>query len=202
MNNALSWESGGLPAQAGSVSVLAASKTESDSKSQPSPLASAIDSAKSGSTSENRKIDWQRVGILYARLALGAAFLSGVADRFGLYTGRNVGYGNFAGFVEYTAKVNSFMPASTIPFLAWAATAAELTLGLALVLGIWLRWAAIGSAVLLVLFGTAMAISFGIKSPLDYSVFSASAASVLVALFAAGNSRPPRERIVPSSSSL
>ena len=81
------------------------------------------------------------------------------------------------------------MPASTIPFLAWAATAAELTLGLALVLGIWLRWAAIGSAVLLVLFGTAMAISFGIKSPLDYSVFSASAASVLVALFTSGRSR-------------
>src|SRR5947199_5789645 len=43
-------------------------------------------------------------------------------DRFGLYRGRNVGYGNFAGFIHYTAKVNSFMPASAIPFLAWAAT--------------------------------------------------------------------------------
>jgi len=38
-------------------------------------------------------------------------------------------------------------------------------------LGIWLRWAALGSSILLLLFGTAMAISFGIKSPLDYSVF-------------------------------
>jgi putative oxidoreductase len=35
---------------------------------------------------------------------------------------------------------------------------------------------------LLVLFGTAMAISFGAKSPLDYSVFSASAAAILLAL--------------------
>jgi hypothetical protein len=34
---------------------------------------------------------------------------------------------------------------------------------------------------LLALFGTAMAISFGIKSPLDYSVFSASAAALLLA---------------------
>jgi hypothetical protein len=33
------------------------------------------------------------------------------------------------------------------------------------------------------MFGTAMAISFGIKSPLDYSVFSASAGALLLALF-------------------
>ena len=65
----------------------------------------------------------------YARVALAAAFLSGIASRFGLY-GRDVGYGNFAGFLRYTAEVNSFMPAGTIPFLAWAATAAELAFGL------------------------------------------------------------------------
>lgn len=127
-------------------------------------------------------LDWERIGILYLRLALGAAFLSGIADRFGLYTGRNVGYGNFAGFVTFTAKVNSFMPASTIPFLAWAATVLELAFGLALVLGIWLRWAALGSAILLLLFAIAMAISFGIKSPLDYSVFSASAGALVLAV--------------------
>lgn len=128
-------------------------------------------------------VDWQRAGVLYARIALGAAFLSGIADRFGLYWGRNVGYGDFAGFVRYTAKVNSFMPPATIPFLAWAATVAELSLGLALVLGIWPRWVALGSALVLAIFGTAMAISFGIKSPMDYSVFSASAGAVLLALY-------------------
>jgi putative oxidoreductase len=127
------------------------------------------------------RFDWKRWVFLYLRLALGASFLSGIADRFGLYTGRNVGYGNFAGFVEYTAKVNSFMPASTIPFLAWTATVLELAFGLALVLGIWLRWAALGSSALLLLFAIAMAISFGIKSPLDYSVFSASAGALVLA---------------------
>ena len=85
--------------------------------------------------------------------------------------------------MKYTAQVNSFMPASTIPFLAWAATLAELAFGLALVLGIWLRWAALGSFILLLLFGTAMAISFGIKSPLDYSVFSASGGALILALY-------------------
>jgi putative oxidoreductase len=122
-----------------------------------------------------------RLPFLYARAALGIGFLSGVADRFGLWRGRNVGYGNFDGFIQYTAKVNSFMPASSILFLAWAATIAELVLGIFLLLGIWLRWTALASALLLILFGTAMAISFGLKSPLDYSVFSASATAFLLA---------------------
>ena len=121
-----------------------------------------------------------RRAILYLRIALAAAFLSGVASRFGLY-GRNVGYGNFDGFMRYPAQVNSFMPALTIPFLAWTATIAEFAFGVALLLGVWPRWVALGSAALLALFGIAMAISFGIKSPLDYSVFSASAGAMLLA---------------------
>jgi putative oxidoreductase len=129
-----------------------------------------------------RSLNWERLGILYARLALGAAFLSGIASRFGLY-GKNVGYGNFGNFVRYTAEVNSFMPAFTIPFLAWAATGAECVLGIALILGVWPRRVALGSALLLALFGIAMAISFGIRSPLDYSVFSASAVAALLALW-------------------
>ena len=121
---------------------------------------------------------WQRLGVLYARFALGAAFLSAVASRFGLW-GK---YGSdFASFVSYTAEVNSFMPVSVIPFLAWASTACELSLGIALVVGFRLRWVALGAALLLAVFGTAMAISLGIKSPMDYSVFSASAAALLLA---------------------
>jgi putative oxidoreductase len=124
----------------------------------------------------------KRLALLYARAALGIGFLSGVADRFGVWRGRNVGYGNFDGFLRYTAKVNSFMPASSIPFLGWAATVAELVLGVLLLLGLWPRWTGLASALLLIVFGSAMAISFGAKSPLDYSVFSASAAAVLLAL--------------------
>jgi putative oxidoreductase len=122
-----------------------------------------------------------RLAVLYARVALAAAFLSGVAARFGLW-GDQSSWKTFADFTGYTAEVNSFMPAFSIPFLAWAATAAELVLGLALLAGIRLRWTALGSALLLAVFGTAMAISFGIKSPLDYSVFSASAGALLLAL--------------------
>jgi putative oxidoreductase len=132
-------------------------------------------------TNHTRIAKLERLAILYARIALGAAFLSAVADRFGLW-GKYGAWGDFATFTKYTAQVNSFMPALAIPFIAWAATAAELSLGIGLVLGLWPRWTALGAASLLFLFGVAMAISLGIKSPLDYSVFSASAGALLLSL--------------------
>ena len=126
-----------------------------------------------------RLVDWS---FLYARATLGVAFLSGIADRFGLWRGRNVGSGNFAAFVRYTAQVNSFMPASSIPFLAWTATIAELVLGILLLAGcgfagrLWpvrfywyfseLSWPSRSAS----------------SRPLDYSVFSASATAILLAL--------------------
>jgi len=130
----------------------------------------------------SRAITLERLVILYARIALGVAFLSAVADRFGLW-GKYGGWGNFANFTKYTAEVNSFMPAVIIPFLAWTATIAELSLGILLILGLWTRWVAFGAAALLFLFAISMAISFGLKSPLDYSVFSASAGALLLALY-------------------
>lgn len=139
----------------------------------------AAHSASQKETGSPRAFNFIRLTTLYLRLALGVAFLSGIASRFGWW-GKDVGYGNFDNFIKYTAKVNSFMPAVTIPFLAWAATAAELFLGIALIAGLWPRWVATGSAVLLALFGIAMAISFGVISPLDYSVFSASAGALLL----------------------
>ena len=131
----------------------------------------------------------QRFGLVYARVALGAAFLSAVASRFGLWRGEPAREA-FAGFTRYTAEVNAFMPPASIPFLAWAATAAELSLGLALVVDFQTRRVALASAGLLALFGTAMAVSFGIKSPMDYSVFSASAAAFLLAVFQAREAEP------------
>ena len=124
--------------------------------------------------------DKEHSAIVFLRIALGFAFLNGIASRFGLY-GKNVGYGNYANYVKYAGEVNSFLPASIVPFLANAATVAEMSFGLLLVLGLWVRWAAYGSAILLALFGIAMAISFGIVSPLDYSVFSACAGALVVA---------------------
>ena len=120
-----------------------------------------------------------RFAPLYARIALGTAFLSAVAARFGLW--RDRGPHPFAQFIRYTAEVNSFLPASFAPFLAVAATIAETTLGMLLIAGVKPRWTGIAAAILLALFAVAMSISGGIKSAFDYSVFSASAAGVLLA---------------------
>src|ERR1700754_4117019 len=75
---------------------------------------------------------------LFARFALGASFLSAVADRFGLwgpYGAKGVSWGNFAHFVEYTGAVTSRFPASLTVSFAWASTAAETLLGILLIVG-------------------------------------------------------------------
>ena len=56
----------------------------------------------------------ERLGPFYARLALGAAFLSAVASRFGIWDGEP-GLSRFPGFIQYTAEVNAFMPAAVVP---------------------------------------------------------------------------------------
>jgi putative oxidoreductase len=138
-------------------------------------------------------IDWEGLGVVYARIALGSAFLSAVASRFGLWD-RTFDLKHFEKFIHYAAEVNSFMPAATIPFIAWSATVAETSLGILLILGLWPRWVSLAAAILLAMFGTAMAISFGPQSPMDYSVFSASGAALLLALRAFRENRFPAPR--------
>jgi uncharacterized membrane protein YphA (DoxX/SURF4 family) len=127
-----------------------------------------------------------RLAEVSARLALGSAFLSSVADRFGFwgsFGSKNVSWGDFAHFVQYTGMVNSFLPARMIPALAWMATIAETAFGLCLILGIYRRVVTIASVVLLLMFALAMSVSFGVKPAIDYGVFTAaSAAFLLVAM--------------------
>jgi putative oxidoreductase len=124
---------------------------------------------------------WERWSVLYARIALGTAFLSAVASRFGLWD-KTLDLKHFDGFIQYTAQVLAFIPAGLVPLLAWTATVAETTIGVLLISGVWPRLISIAAAILLAMFGTAMAVSLGVKSPMDYSVFSASAAAVLLSL--------------------
>jgi uncharacterized membrane protein YphA (DoxX/SURF4 family) len=69
------------------------------------------------------------------------------------------------------------------------ATVLETTLGTLLILGLWPRWISLASAILLAMFAIAMAVSFGLKSPMDYSVFSASGAAALLSLHAKHNQK-------------
>lgn len=116
------------------------------------------------------------------RIALAAGFLSAVADRFGLWPEAVSVWGTWAGFVEYTQVINPWLPAAMIPAVATVATALEIVLAVGLLVGVRLPLIATASGVLLLLFGFAMALSAGVKAPLDYSVFAAAGGAFALAI--------------------
>ena len=120
----------------------------------------------------------------YLRVAIGSAYLWEVADRFGILGANgqpHVGWGDWGHFVAYARQVMSFLPPGVVPVLATIATIGEGLFGLLILIGLFTRKAAVGSSILSFCFACAMAISFGIESPLGYSVFTLSAASLLLA---------------------
>jgi uncharacterized membrane protein YphA (DoxX/SURF4 family) len=123
-------------------------------------------------------------GGVFLRLAIGAGFLSAVADRFGYWGAageKGVAWGNFEKFTAYAGQLNWFMPEALIPVLAWTATLMEIILGSMLILGLYTRFAALASGFLLLSFAVTMTLALGVKAPLDYSVFAASAGAFLLA---------------------
>lgn len=124
---------------------------------------------------------------LLLRFGLGTAFLSAVADRFGLYGPHGAGgvaWGDFAHFTAYTGTLTWFLPSAITLLLAWIATAGEIIFGILLLLGLRTREVALGSAALLVSFALGMSAStVGIHSAFNYSVFSAAGGALLLAAF-------------------
>ncbi len=121
--------------------------------------------------SENKIAEW------FLRIALSAGFLSASADRFGMWPKEVSAWGNWKNFVDYTNSLIPFATNSLVSFLAYAATGLEITLGVLLLTNFKTNWVAKASSVLLLLFALSMTFSKSIKVPLDYSVFTASAAA-------------------------
>lgn len=120
---------------------------------------------------------------VFLRIALSASFLSAVADRFGLWGApgsKSVSWGNWSNFLDYSNSVNSFASPEMATLLAYVATALEILIPLLLIIGYQLKWVALLSGILLAGFAIAMTLSFGVKPPLDYSVFTGAAASFLL----------------------
>jgi putative oxidoreductase len=121
---------------------------------------------------------YQDYATFLLRIALAAGFISAVSSRLGFWGSYSSGWENF---LIYTEKVNSFAPKSFIPTIAITATIAESVLALLLLTGYQTRLAAIGAAILTLLFALVMTYSFGIKDSLDYSVFAFSMGAFLLA---------------------
>ena len=85
--------------------------------------------------------------------------------------------------MEYTGAVTSLFPSSLTVSFAWAATVAETLCGILLIAGFKIRMASVLSGLLLLSFAMGMVTGLGIKTPFDYSVFSAAAAAFLLAFW-------------------
>lgn len=117
------------------------------------------------------------------RLSLAAGFLSAVADRFGWW--KSLGqssWGSMGAFADYTHQLVPFASGWLLTSIVWTATAAEATLGILLLAGWRPKLVGAATCLLLIVFGTAMAISLGMESPLSYSVFSAASAAAAYAI--------------------
>ncbi|WP_343555381.1 hypothetical protein [Sphingobacterium sp.] len=120
---------------------------------------------------------------LFVRLAVSTAFLSAVADRFGLWGApgaAHVSWGNWANFVAYSNTLNFFVPESFGNVLAIGATFLEVILAILLLVGYKLRFSALIAGILLISFAMVMTLSLGIKSTFDYSVWVGAGACFLL----------------------
>jgi uncharacterized membrane protein YphA (DoxX/SURF4 family) len=124
---------------------------------------------------------------LFLRISLALAYLSAVADRFGLWgpSGTSgVTWGNYQNFLGYTASLMAWLPEGLTHFLGHVATGLEVILAILMLTGIKVKESAYVSAALLMSFVFTMSTSYGVKSAMDYSVLTAAAASFALAEFA------------------
>ncbi len=128
----------------------------------------------------------------FLRVALSVAFLSAVADRFGLWGAPGapgVAWGDWPHFLAYFSQLNPWLPTTLRPPVAGIATVAEALLGVGLLLPWRTAWTAAASGALLTSFALAMTFVLGPKVPLDYSVWSAAGGAFLLAA-ASGKPQP------------
>jgi len=125
-----------------------------------------------------------RIPQLYLRLALGLGFLIPVADRIGWLGSagqKGISWGNFENFAAYTNTLLPFLSRQMASVMALLATIAEILIGTCLIIGFKTRTAAYCGFLLTLIFALCMAVFTGIKAPFNYSVFSDSAGSLLLA---------------------
>src|SRR4030095_540739 len=133
---------------------------------------------------DRMSLRWASFSSAFLRYALGLGFLSAVHDGFvlwGPFGQPNVAWGNFSRFLEYTHRLNWYVPAGMIPALGVIATGAEPLFGLLLLVGWYTRVTALLSGLLLLVFGVSMALGLGVQAPLNYAVFTGAGGAFLLA---------------------
>ena len=124
-----------------------------------------------------------KISKLFLRVSIAFSFLSAVADRLGMWSKEVSVWGDWTHFLEYTQILNPWAPKPLVSFLATTATVAEIIFAVCILVGFKTRFFARLSGYLMLLFALAMCFTTGIKSALDYSVFTASAAAFALSVF-------------------
>lgn len=121
---------------------------------------------------------------LLLRGALGLTFLTPVFDRLGILgpigTG-NIEWGNWENFINYTSLLMPYLDRSATNIMGGIATASEFAIAVLLITGFKTKYAALGSCLLTLTFIVFMSTSVGIQKAINFGVFTASTASLLLA---------------------
>lgn len=107
-----------------------------------------------------------------------------------------VSWGTYDAYVDYVHVLAPYLTGGFLEAAAWLATAAELLLGIALLFGVMVRFAAVASAGTLLVFALSMFFFSHPEAPLSASVFSAAGLAVLLALAPSGTYALSVDRLV------
>lgn len=127
--------------------------------------------------------DTFKIPQLLLRCALGITFLTPVLDRLGLLGQPGIGnieWGNWENFINYTTTLMPIFNRPVVNVLGAIATISEFLAGIFLIIGLKTRYAALGAAMITLTFIIFMTLSLGIQKPINYGVFTASAAGFLL----------------------
>ncbi|MNU14635.1 hypothetical protein D3C71_27520 [compost metagenome] len=120
---------------------------------------------------------------LLLRYALGITFLTPVADRLGILGQPGVGnieWGNWSNFIDYTSTLMPIFERPVVNVLGAIATIGEFLIALGLIFGFKTKHAALGVTMITTTFIVFMALSVGIQKPINYGVFTAATAGLLL----------------------
>lgn len=130
---------------------------------------------------QEKIIEW------FLRISLSVGFLSAVADRFGLWNNELSAWGNWEAFAKYTNILLPFASYNTASILGGVATFLEIIFALLLLTNFKTVLIAKCSGALLLAFALSMVFALNAKAPLDYSVFTASAAAFALSILTKRN---------------
>src|SRR5690606_26308516 len=123
---------------------------------------------------------------LLLRFSIGIGFLLPVLDRMGCFGGPgepNVFWGDWTSFIAYTHQLMPYINLSAAYYFGLVATILEVIFGICLLLGYKIKYVALGSFALTLIFALSMLFFLHVRAPFNFSVFVVSFSSLILSTF-------------------